>query len=120
MAPYRQACPGCAGGQAVAAVDAERHTRKAERYRRTAAEAAFRADHASIEGRYEAGVQGEAAEDYRGEAALYTALADRSEQRAKRALARLIEASPRRCFVCGDSGQVIGNGSAAVGGNVTA
>lgn len=96
-------------------VDAERHTRKAERHRRTAAEANYRADRASQNGGND-----EAVAEHRGEAAMYTALADRSEERAKRALARLIVASPRRCFVCGDSGQITGNGSAAVGGKVTA
>lgn len=104
MAQYRQRCPGCVGGQAVAAVDAERFTRKAERHRRSAAEATYRANRASQNG----GNQ-EAILEHQGDAALHTALADRSEQRAKRAIARLIAASPVRCFVCGDTGEITGN-----------
>lgn len=115
MAPYHQRCPGCSGGQAVAAADADRHTRRAEDYRRSAAECLFRAEHAA-QGRYESGAQAEAAEEHRGEAALFTALADRSERRAKRAIARLIATSPKGCLVCGNTGRVKGNGSAAVGG----
>lgn len=112
---YVQACPGCAGAQAVAASDAERHTRKAEANRCLAAEARYKAEKANREGRYEQGVQVEASEDHRGEAEHYTRLAERSEERAKRALAKLIGSAPKRCHICGDTGRIEGNGAAQTG-----
>ena len=100
----------------MAAKDAKRHTEKAERHRMAAAEALYlanRSDHAET---YENGVQAEAALDYRGEALLHASMAERSERRAKKALAKLIQTSPRSCALCGDTGRITGNGSAAIGG----